>query len=110
MPKKQTEKEETFDFRLSKHLMKCELEFRAKELPNGSCVDWLARVCGSTEEIASFLRQIGFKIRRIVDDEPQPGEYYRWVETTNGVIVYVSSEYVPGLVAGTSTERKQRRK
>ena len=37
MPKKQTEKEETFDFRLSKHLMKCELEFRAKELPNGSC-------------------------------------------------------------------------
>ena len=36
MPKKQTEKEETFDFRLSKHLMKCELEFRAKELPNGS--------------------------------------------------------------------------
>lgn len=91
-----------FNAGLQRHLMKSELEYRAKMLPKGSSVDWLSEHCGSTQEIAEFLRGIGFRIKEIVDEETcLPGEYHRWVITTNGVCVYVNIPYLQGFIAGT---------
>lgn len=92
-----------FDIDLQKYLNKCELEYRAKKMPNGSTVDWLSPSCGSVEEIASYLRYIGFKIRRIVDEESCIGEKHQWVVTTSGVVVYVNTPNLQGLVASTRT-------
>lgn len=95
-----TVNQKEFNSGLQRHLMKCELEYRANMLPSGSCVDWLSEHCGSTNEIAGFLREIGFRIRAIVDEETcLPGEYHRWVITTNGVCVYVNDRYLRGFVA-----------
>lgn len=88
---------DTFELRLKRHLQRCEIEFCAKE-PHGHCIDWLAEYCNSVEQIAIKLRELGFKIKRKVDDEPWPGEIHRWVETSCGVIVYVNTENVRGLV------------
>lgn len=89
-----------FNVGLQRHLMKCELEYRAQVLPKGSTVDWLAPHCGSTKEIAEFLRSIGFRIGRIVDEETcVPGDFHRWVITTNGVCVYVNEPYLTGFIA-----------
>lgn len=81
--------------------MKCEMEYRAKMLLKGSCVDWLAVYCDSLSDIAEFLRGIGFKIREIVDDEPWPGEVHKWVITTSGIIVYQNNEYLRGFMASS---------
>ena len=88
-----------FDVELQKHLNKCELEFRAKQLPKGSNVEWLAPHCNSVQDIAEHLRYIGFKIREVVDHEDCAGDKHQWVITTSGVIVYVNSDGCPGLVA-----------
>ena len=74
--------------KLQKFLLKCELEYRAKHSQQASCLDWLAPHCGSVTE----MRELGFKIKNIVDEEPWPGEKHQWVETTAGVIVYVGNE------------------
>lgn len=89
-----------FNAALQKHLMKCELEYRAKMLPNGCCVDWLSPFCGSTAEIAMFLRDLGFRIREIVDEEPWPGERHQWVRASGGVTVYVNNCCLNGFMAG----------
>lgn len=90
-----------FEIALQKHLWKCELEYRAKMLTCASTVEWLAPFCNSTADIASFLRDIGFKIAKIVDEEPWPGLKHQWVVTTSGIIVYVNSPNCEeGLVAG----------
>lgn len=83
-----------FQTELDKYLRKCELEYRAANLPNGCCVDWLAPFCGSTKEIAEYLRYLGFKVKEIVDEAP----FVRWVETTNGVIVCVNNEHNHGFM------------
>ena len=88
-----------FNADLQKHLRKCELEYRAKMIPGASCVDWLGANCNSVEDISRYLRAIGFKIRRIVDEKDTSGDTHRWVETTNGVIVYVNDGGLFGLVA-----------
>ena len=88
-----------FNADLQRYLMKCELEYRAKMIPGASCVDWLGEYCNSVEDISRYLRAIGFKIRRIVDEKDAVGDTYRWVETTNGVIVYVNDGGLFGLVA-----------
>ena len=88
-----------FNADLQRHLMKCELEYRAKMIPGASCVDWLGAYCNSVEDISRYLRAIGFKIRRIVDEKDAAGDAHRWVETTNGVIVYVNTGCLFGLVA-----------
>lgn len=97
-----------FDIALQLHLWKCELEYRAKCFPEGSCVPWLADDCCSTERIVRKLREIGFKVKRIVDEEPWPGEVHKWVETTSGIVVYVNSEYTFGLVASSKVQSKRR--
>ena len=92
--------EKEFNAGLQRHLMKSELEYRAKMLPKGSEVDWLGAQCGSVEDIARYLKSLGFRIREIVDEETCiPGEYHRWVVTTNGVMVYVNDKFLFGFVA-----------
>lgn len=88
-----------FYLELQHHLWKAELEFRAKKLPEGSCVDWLGSICTNTKSIATFLRQIGFKIAAIVDEESCIGEGMHWVVTTGGIVVYVNTKNLRGFVA-----------
>lgn len=62
-------------------------------------MDWLVPHCNSTDDIATFLRGLGFRIAQIVDEEPVPGEKYQWVETTSGITMYVNTELTKSLVA-----------
>lgn len=78
--------------KLQKYLLRCELQYRAEHAQQAACLDWLAPHCGTVTEIAQFLRDLGFRIKCIVDEEPWPGEKHQWVETTSGVIVYVGDE------------------
>ena len=78
--------------KLQLYLKKCELEYRAKHSQNAEFLDWLAPYCGTVEEIARFLRDLGFRIKNIVDEEPWPGEKHQWVETTSGILVYVGTD------------------
>lgn len=89
---------------LDTYLKKCELEWRAKNLPNGSCVEWLAPVCGDLNELADYLRSLGFKIKEIIDEGEVPGDDFRWVVTTSGIIVYGNGE---GLVARACEYRRR---
>ena len=99
---------ESSEFRekLQKHLWRSELVFRAKELPKGSCVDWLAPYCNTIKEIVWLLRDLGFRIERIVDEEDCAGEIYRWVETAGGVFVYANlpGSDLNGFVGGRWTD------
>lgn len=74
------------------YLRKCELQYRADHMEHGGCLDWLAPHCGSVADIADFLRELGFKVKEIVDEEPWPGEKHRWVVTTSGIVVYVGED------------------
>lgn len=80
------------EMKLQLYLKKCELEYRAKHSQNAECLDWLAPYCGTVEEIARFLRDLGFRIKNIVDEESWPGEKHQWVETTSGILVYVGTD------------------
>lgn len=97
--------QKNFNDGLQRHLMKCELEYRVKMLPGGSCVDWLEEHCNSLTDIADFLRELGFKIKVIVDDVDCTGERYQWVETTSGIVVHVNVPYSKGLVNGREKRR-----
>ena len=98
----------TFEAALQRHLWKCELEFRVREIPQGSCVEWLEPMCESTAQIAQGLKNLGFRIRRIVDEQACDGQWHRWVVTTNGVVVFVNTENVKGFVALAGEKKKGR--
>lgn len=83
---------------LHRHLQKCEIEYVASHSESGETIDWLVPYCGSTAQIAQFLRSIGFRVAEILDEEPWPGEKHRWVVTTSGVVVYANQGGVNGLV------------
>lgn len=83
------------EYKLDLYLKKCELQYRAEY--GTQELDWLTPHCGDVKEIAQFLRELGFRIRNIVDEEPWPGEKHQWVETTSGIIVYVNDKYCKGL-------------
>lgn len=89
---------------LQRYLLKCELQYRAEHSQKAACLGWLAPHCGSVAEIAQFLRDLGFRIKEIVDEEPWPGEKHQWVVTTSGVIVYADSE---GLFGSTAESRSR---
>lgn len=89
--------------KLYRYLQKCELQYRAKHTQDAASLEWLAPHCESVQQIAEFLRSIGFRIRNIVDEEPWPGEKHQWVETTSGVIVYVGCD---GLFGKASDKMK----
>lgn len=99
-----------FNADLQRHLMKCELEYRAKVLPGGSCVDWLVEHCESVIELADFLRSLGFRIKEVMNDQTSVNdEWMRWVETTSGVLVYVNEPYLRGFVSQAARKRNIRR-
>lgn len=89
---------DTFEAALERHLKKCELEYRAKHGGMAQQVDWLAPYCDTLEGIADMLRELGFKVKRIMNDTIAEGEYMRWVETTGGIIVYQNDKFCRGLV------------
>lgn len=91
---------------LQRYLQKCELEYRAAHMLGGDTLDWLAPHCGSVWDIAAFLREIGFKIEGIVDEEPVPGEPHRWVVTTSGIVVYANTELLEGFFCKQKKEDK----
>ncbi len=62
-----------FNEGLQRHLMRCELQYRAENAPKGSEVDWLAPHCGTVQEIARFLRSLDSESRK-----------YRIVPTVRG--------------------------
>lgn len=84
---------------LHRHLQKCEIEYIAEHSEGGETIDWLALYCGTVEQIAAFLRGIGFHIKSIVDEESFLGERHQWVETTSGILVYANHGMVNGLVS-----------
>ena len=98
---------DNFNSELLAHLRKCEIEFTADRCPHGHCIDWLSEMCTSTESIAQFLRSIGFKIKEVVDEEPWPREFHKWVVTTNGIVVYVNGKDLKGFVAKRVTGRNR---
>lgn len=63
-------------------------------------IDWLAPYCDSTASIAQLLRDLGFKIKDIVDETTWYGVSHQWVETFSGLVVYVNDEYERGQVSG----------
>lgn len=73
------------------YLKKCELQYRADHMAGAGTLDWLAPHCGTVKEITAFLREIGFRIKEVVDEETDLGSY-KWVVTTSGVIVYVNTD------------------
>ncbi len=83
--------------KLQNYLMKCELQYRADHMDRASTLDWLAPHCESLEEIQRFLKEIGFRIKEVIDEMDCNGEPFRWVTTTSGVIVYVNSKDIKGL-------------
>ena len=88
--------DEKFEIEVQKHLYREELKYRAQKKPKGSYCNWLARSCGSVDDIAMMLRWLGFRIAEVVDEVDCAGDAHRWVITTSGVIVYAETE---GLVA-----------
>lgn len=51
------------------------------------------------KHIAETLRELGFRIKEIMDDVDAAGERMRWVVTTSGIIVYVNDNDCRGLIA-----------
>lgn len=78
--------------KLYRYLRKCELQYRAEHTQGAASLEQLAPHCESVQQVAEFLRSIGFRIRNIVDEEPWTGEKHQWIETTSGVIVYAGTD------------------
>ena len=78
---------------LDAYLQKCEIQWVADHVKHGDCIGWLAPYCDSITEIVRHLREIGFHVKRVVDDADMD---WKWVVTTSGVIVYADGS---GLVA-----------
>lgn len=95
------------EYELHKHLRKCELEWRAKNLPNGCCVDWLAPECDSLEHIAAYLQELGFKIREIMDYKDCMGEKQQWVETASGILVFQNDGNLKGFMCLSAKKSKK---
>ena len=98
-----------FDVALQKHLQREELLYRVKVLPHGSEVEWLVPHCESVQDIERFIISIGIKIKKVssfsgillVDDDDNVvgniggGD---WVETANGIWIYVNTDTEKGFV------------
>lgn len=98
-----------FDHGLQLRLWRCELQYRAENLPHGSGVDWLAPYCYSVNEIARFLRELGFRIKEMSEyTDPCTGTKCNWVITSGGIIVYENSGDSRGLVAMSIQEQQRR--
>ena len=80
---------------LEGYLHKQEIQWIAANVPGGDFIDWLVPHCGAVDDLAEYLREIGFRVKRIVDDTDCGGNRIQYVVTTSGVIVYADgSGYV----------------
>ena len=73
---------------LQNYLLKCELQYRADHADGAERVGWLMEYTQTAKQTARFLRDIGFRVKDIVDDVDCAGDSHAWVVTTSGVVVY----------------------
>ena len=53
---------------LQNYLLKCELQYRAEHADGVERVGWLMEYTKTVKQTARFLRDIGFRVKDIVDD------------------------------------------
>lgn len=85
--------------KLQNYLRKCELQYRADHTEIADELEWLAPYCDTVQDIAVYLREIGFRVKTIVDETYSDGETHQYVETTSGIVVYVNVGGLRGLFA-----------
>lgn len=77
---------------LQNYLLKCELQYRANHTEGADTLAWLAPYCRTVDSIDKFLRSIGFRIARIVDEVDAAGDRMAFVETKSGIVVYAGTD------------------
>ena len=73
---------------LEAYLRKQEIQWISNNVHGGACIEWLALHCGTVKDISEYIRELGFRVKRIVDDADCDGNRMQYVVTTSGVIVY----------------------
>lgn len=81
---------------LQNYLLKCELQYRAEHADGVDCLKWMGKFCDTCENTAQFLRDIGFRVKKTVDDVDCAGDRHAWVVTTSGVVVYADGSGMIG--------------
>lgn len=81
---------------LQNYLLKCELQYRAEHADGVERVDWLTEYTRTACQAGQFLRDIGFRVKEIVDDVDCSGERHCRVVTTSGVVVYADGNGMIG--------------
>lgn len=81
---------------LKNYLLKCELQYRAEHTDRVERVGWLMEYTRTGKKTARFLRDIGFRVKEVVDDVDCAGEHHCWVVTTSGVVVYADGSGLIG--------------
>ena len=81
---------------LQNYLLKCELQYRVDHADGVERVGWLMEYTRTARQAARFLRDIGFRVKEIVDDVDCAGERHCWVATTSGVVVYADGSGLIG--------------
>ena len=84
---------------LQNYLLKCELQYRADHADGVERVGWLMEYTRTVKQTARFLRDIGFRVKEVVDDVDCAGERHCWVVTTSGVVVYADGSGLIGKAA-----------
>lgn len=95
---------------LQKQMWRAELEYRARHLPEGSNVEWLAPYCQSVEDIKWLLRDLGMRVGEVVDEETTAGEPCRWVVSTSGIVIHVNQPEFGTMGFVTGRMKPKRRK
>lgn len=81
---------------LQNYLLKCELQYRADHADGVERVGWLTEYTRTAKQTARFLRDIGFRVKVVVDDVDCAGDGHAWVVTTSGVVVYADGSGLVG--------------
>lgn len=81
---------------LQNYLLKCELQYRADHADGVERVSWLMEYTRTVKQTTRFLRDIGFRVKDIVDDVDCAGDRHAWVVTTSGVVVYADGSGMIG--------------
>lgn len=81
---------------LQNYLLKCELQYRADHADGVDRVGWLMEYTRTAKQTTRFLRDIGFRVKEVVDDVDCAGDHHAWVVTTSGVVVYADGSGLIG--------------
>lgn len=74
---------------LKKELYKYQIK-AASNIHGGCCIGWLGAHCSCIDDILAILKGLGFHISWTVKIVTENGETYRWVETVDGICVFVN--------------------